>query len=189
MIIPRSENIAMARREKMKNHQSFRTGVVAALFGALIFVVTAYIFHIPTPATGGYIHLGDAFVYLAASILPGPYAIAAAGIGEALSDALTGSIAYALPTFLIKAAMAMCFSSAGKTILSRRNSIACAAAGIICVAGYYVTEVILYRNFTSPLVEVPANAVQAAASAVVYLLLGKSLDRLHLKKSVASFTM
>ena len=171
--------------EKKKN--SLRLGVLAALFGALIFVVTAYVLHIPTPATGGYVHLGDAFVYLAASMLPAPYAVAAAGIGEALSDALTGSVAYALPTFLIKSAMALCFTSAGEKIISKRNAAASAAAGLICVGGYYLTEAFLLHSFASPLVEVPANAVQAAASAAVYLLLGRALDRAKLKAGVSAF--
>lgn len=171
----------------MKKESTMRLGVLTALFGALIFVVTAYILHIPTPATGGYIHLGDAFVYLAASILPTPYAVAAAGIGEALSDALTGSVMYALPTLLIKSAMAVCFTSAGEKIVTRRNAAASAAAGVICVAGYYLTEVILYHNFVSPLAEIPANLIQASASAVIYLLAGKALDRAKLKNSMAAF--
>lgn len=171
----------------MKKQSSLRLGVITALFGALIFVVTAYILHIPTPATGGYIHLGDAFVYLAASVLPAPYAIAAAGIGEALSDALTGSVMYAVPTLLIKSAMALCFTSAGEKIVTKRNAVASVAAGVICVAGYYLTEVILYHNFASPLVEIPANLVQASASAVIYLFAGKALDRSRLKNSMAAF--
>ena len=170
-----------------KKNSSLHLGVLTALFGALIFVVTAYVLHIPTPATGGYIHLGDAFVYLAASVLPTPYAAAAAGVGEALSDALTGGIVYALPTFLIKSAMVLCFTSAGEKILSKRNAAASVAAGLICVGGYYLTEVFLLHSFVSPLVEIPANAVQALASAAVYLLLGKALDRAKLKAGMTAF--
>lgn len=53
--------------------------VTAALFAAVITLTTAYLLHIPVPT--GYVHLGDAFVYLAASLLPAPYAVAAAAIG------------------------------------------------------------------------------------------------------------
>lgn len=171
----------------MKKPSSLRLDVITALFAALIFVVTAYVLHIPTPATGGYIHLGDAFVYLAASMLPAPYAVAAAGIGEALSDALTGSAVYALPTLLIKSAMALCFSAAGGKIITKRNTAASVAAGAICVAGYYLTEVILYRSFVSPAVEIPANLLQAGASAAIYLIAGKAMDKAGLKHSVESF--
>lgn len=166
---------------------SLRLGVTAALFGAMIFVVTAYVLHIPTPATGGYIHLGDALVYLAASMLPAPYAVAAAAVGEAFSDALTGSVVYAVPTLLIKAAMALCFSSAGGKILTKRNAVACVPAGILCIGGYYLTEAFLLHSFVSPIAEIPGNVVQASASAVIYLLAGRALDRAKLKNRVASF--
>lgn len=171
----------------LKSQNTTKTSILTALFAALIFLVTAYVLHIPTPATGGYIHLGDAFLYLAASILPTPFAVAAGGIGEALSDALTGSVVYALPTLLIKSAMVLCFVSVGKKVVTKRNVAASVLAGIICVAGYYFTEVVLYQNFASPLVEIPANLIQAGASAVIYILVGNALDRLHIKDRAEAF--
>ena len=54
---------------------------VSAMCAAMITLATAYLFHIPTGMNGGYIHLGDTFVYLAGSLLPAPYACAAAAIG------------------------------------------------------------------------------------------------------------
>ena len=170
----------------MKKSVSTGLVVLTALFAALIFVVTAYLFHIPTPATGGYIHLGDAFLYLAASILPAPYAIAAGGIGEALSDGLTGSAAFALPTLVIKSAMALCFTSAGTNVVTKRNVLACVAAGLICIGGYYLTEVFMLGSFVSPAAELPGNLIQAAASAAAYLALGRAFDRLKVKNSLAA---
>ena len=172
----------------MNQNKATRLYVMTGLFAALIFLVTAYILHIPTPATGGYIHLGDAFVYLAASMLPTPFAVAAAAIGEGLSDALTGSIVYALPTILIKSAMVLCFSSVGKKIITKRNIGAAVLAGIICITGYYFTEVILYHNFLSPLVEIPANLIQAGASAAIYLIMGNAFDRMNIRSRLVSFT-
>ena len=46
--------------------------VIAAMFSAMIAVMTAFV-QIKTP-TGGYVHLGDSMIYLAASFLPLPYA-------------------------------------------------------------------------------------------------------------------
>ena len=129
--------------------------------------------------------MGDSFLYLAASILPTPFAIAAGGIGEALSDTLTGSVAYALPTLLIKSAMVWCFSPAGKKIITKRNIAAAMIAGGICIVGYYLTESVIYHSFISPLVEIPANLIQAGASAAIYLLLGNALDRLKVKDSIS----
>ena len=47
---------------------------VTGLFAAMIAIMTAYICHIPYGANGGYIHFGDALIYLAAVFLPKPYA-------------------------------------------------------------------------------------------------------------------
>lgn len=52
--------------------------VTTGLFAAMITMMTAYIFHIPYGANGGYIHFGDALIYLGAVFLPRPYALAAA---------------------------------------------------------------------------------------------------------------
>lgn len=62
---------------------------VTGLFAAIITLMTAYICHIPYGANGGYIHFGDALIYVAAVILPRPYAMAAAAIGGGLADLLT----------------------------------------------------------------------------------------------------
>ena len=42
---------------------------LTGLFAALITLFTAYVFHIPMGFNGGYIHLGDALIYLAAVLL------------------------------------------------------------------------------------------------------------------------
>ena len=52
--------------------------VIAAMFAAMVAVMTAFV-QIKTP-TGGYVHLGDSMIYLAASFLPLPYAVAAAAV-------------------------------------------------------------------------------------------------------------
>ncbi|CDG01693.1 ECF transporter S component [Clostridium chauvoei] len=59
----------------MNNMDKTKRIVLTALFAAIICITTAFIFHIPTGMNGGYIHIGDAFIYIAASLLPTPYAI------------------------------------------------------------------------------------------------------------------
>ena len=71
----------------MKTNKNIFNLVFAALFAALIFVLTKFV-SIPTGI--GYVHLGDAAIYLAAAFLPTPYAMAAAGIGGAMSDLVGG---------------------------------------------------------------------------------------------------
>ena len=72
---------------KKERNLNIRRLVLSGLFIAIIFVLTAYL-HIPTAK--GYIHIGDAMIFLSASLLPTPYAIAVSAIGGALADALSG---------------------------------------------------------------------------------------------------
>ena len=72
----------------MMKEQNTKTTVLltlTGLFASMITVMTAYIFHVPYGANGGYIHFGDALIYVAAVILPRPYALAAAAIGGGLA--------------------------------------------------------------------------------------------------------
>ena len=55
---------------------------ITAMCAALITVTTAFI-KIPSPL--GYSHAVDSMIYLAASILPGPFGIIASSIGGALA--------------------------------------------------------------------------------------------------------
>ena len=88
---------------KQKNIQNL---VIAALFAAIICVAT-FVVKIPSPATNGYLNLGDCFVLLAGFLLNPLYAVLAAGIGSALADVLAGYAQYAPATFIIKALMAL----------------------------------------------------------------------------------
>lgn len=79
---------------------------IAALLTAIV-CITTYIVKIPSPATNGYFNLGDCFVLLSGWLLGPVYGALAAGLGSALADIISGYVQYALPTFVIKALMAV----------------------------------------------------------------------------------
>lgn len=79
----------------------------AAVFTAFVFVATSFL-KIPLAVTG-YVHLGDAAIFLACAYLPFPYAAAAAAIGSALADILGGYVSYAPITLIIKFVMPCIF--------------------------------------------------------------------------------
>lgn len=171
----------------------FRTMVMSAVMAALVFVLT-YTAKIPTPT--GYVHLGDAAVYLAAALLPTPYAVFAAGLGGALSDILGGYISYAIPTFIIKAMLTLPFSNKGERMVTRRNLWPTGVGVLITVGGYYLTKAVLVilaspapiesaltvTPWIAAVATIPENIGQAVVSAAVFLLIGKGLDRLGFKK-------
>lgn len=152
--------------------------VYAGLFAAMIALLTATL-HIPIG--NGYIHCGDAVIYLAAATLPMPYAVGASAVGGMLADVLSGYPSYALPTFLIKGLLALIFSRiGGGHAVDKRRVFAMIACGIITVVGYWVTAVILYGGWQAQFLgTVPGNCVQAVGSGIVYAVVAAALERLR----------
>ena len=153
------------------------SGVVAAI----IYIFTAF-FHIPSHT--GYTHVGDAFVYLAGSLLPTPYAVAASAVGGMLADLLGGYAMWMPGTGIIKALTALCFTSKARTLVNRRNLWAIVPSFVLCVGGYYLYEVLITGNWIAPLGGVPGYCVQVTASAAVYAALGRLLDAAGFKGKV-----
>ncbi|MPM19242.1 hypothetical protein SDC9_65660 [bioreactor metagenome] len=168
----------------MQKKGVLKNWVTAALLAAAITIMTAFIFHVPVGASGGYIHFGDALIYLAACLLPTPYAIAAAVIGGGLADLLTAP-AWMFASVIIKALIVLPFTSHGGRFVCKRNVLATVAAGVITVAGYYLAEGILFGGWAALVLSVTANLTQAVGSAVVFLILASALDRLDLKARLA----
>jgi len=154
---------------------------ISALFAALIYIFTAF-FHIPSHT--GYTHVGDAFVYLAGSVLPTPYAMCAGAVGGMLADLLGGYAMWMPGTGVIKALTALCFSCKTRTVVNRRNLWAIVPSFVLCVGGYYLYECIITGNFIAPLGGVPGYCVQVAASSAVYVAMGKLMDRSSLKQKL-----
>lgn len=162
----------------MKHNTSKLT--MTGLFAAMIMVMTAYICHIPYGANGGYIHFGDALIYMAAVFLPRPYALSAAAIGGGMADLLTAPM-WAPATIIIKMLITLPFTSKEGRILTRRNIAAPFAAAVISATGYYLAEGILFGSFIAPLASIAGSAVQSGGSALIFLLLAAAMDKAHLK--------
>lgn len=154
---------------------------IASIFTALIFVVTAYL-HIPT--NNGYIHVGDGLIYLAACILPWPYAMAVGAGGALLADCLTGFAVWAPGSVIIKALTALLFTNKSKKIMGVRNYAVLLPAAVICAGGYYLYEAALYGNWISPLMGIPASLTQSVTSSVLFIVMGIAFDKLNLKNKL-----
>ena len=152
---------------------------LAGIFTALVFVFTAYL-HIPSHT--GYTHVGDGFIYLAACILPLPYAVFTGAVGALLADCLTGFAVWAPGSLVIKAVTVLFFTAKGKNIISKRNLFALISGALICCGGYYLYESIITGNFISPLAGIPGYLTQSLLSSILYVVLGFSLDKLKFKE-------
>ena len=172
----------MKEEKTMKTSKQLYNIVVAALFAAMIFVLT---FFVKVPTGIGYIHLGDLAIYLAASMLPTPYAIGAAAIGGGLSDFVCGYGIYIPVTMVIKALLALCFSCKKDTIINVRNMIAVLICCGITVGGYFAFEIFYYGAgaFGSLL----PNLLQAAGSGVLYIIIGYAFDKARIKNKLMAY--
>lgn len=176
-------NTITAKTSESSKH--IRLMCITGLFAALIYVMTAYL-HIPTGA--GYTHAGDGLIYLAACMLPTPYAVAAGAIGGALADGLTGFAVWMPATIVIKAVTALFFTRKTDKMICPRNLLGIIPSLILCVVGYSLYEgVVMSGGFSKTAIvaafgQTPAYCIQVLASSVLFVLLGVALDKANLKK-------
>lgn len=164
----------------MKTNNVYKM-VLTALFTAMIFVLTRFV---SVPVATGYVHFGDALVYLTASILGGPWGLFAASVGEALADISSGWLSYAPATLIVKALIALPFVLVNKKsekILTPLTALFTIPAGAITVGGYFIADLIIDKAYA--FVNIPGNVIQACGSAVVFIVLAAALDAGKIKKS------
>lgn len=169
-------------KNKVKNKKTVYIAV-AALFAALTTALTTI--HLPLPSEAGYVHFGDAVIYLAASMIPAPYSIAAAALGGALADALFGFFNWAPFTFVIKAANTLPFViyhkySKDHKIVTWKTAALSLASGVITVVLYFFAAWVVYGTAAGAFADVPGSIVQAIGSTVIFIVTGSILDKTKL---------
>ena len=158
---------------------------ITGLMAAMIAIMTAYICHIPVGVNGGYLHFGDSLIYIAATLLPTPYALAAAAIGGGLADLMTAPM-WAPATVIIKMLITIPFTYKSAKIITLRNIIATVIAYFISGSCYFFAEYILFGSFSAAfLTSMSGSLIQSGGSAIFFIIFGLALDKAHLK---AKFT-
>lgn len=152
---------------------------LSGMMAALIFVAT-YFVKLPMAMTNGYVHLGDGFILLAASML-GWAAVPAAAVGSMLADLMGGYAMYLLPTFLIKGAVAAVAVLALKTKHEWLKVLGLIAAEAVMVGGYFLAEwLVLGYGLVAATASVLGNTLQGLSGVVIGLLLIPMTRRIHL---------
>ena len=159
--------------------------VLAALMAALCTIMTMVI-QVPSPMQG-YVNLGDCAVLMSAWVLGPLYGGAAAGIGSALADLLSGYAHYVPGTFAIKLVMAVAaaliFRAATKKGLSASSVLLGQIVGgvvaeVIMVLGYFAYASLWLGKGLAAAASIPGNIVQGVfglvAATVVYTVLSRS---------------
>lgn len=152
---------------------------MCGMMAALIFVATFFV-KLPLSMTNGYVHLGDGFILLAASLL-GWVAVPAAAVGSMLADIMGGYAMYALPTFLIKAAVAAVAVVAVRARHEWLRVLGLVMAEAVMAAGYFVVEWLpLGYGLAGAGANLLGNAMQGLSGVVIGLLLIPLLKRVKL---------
>ena len=155
----------------MRNNEKIKYAAMTAMFAALITITTAYV-KIPAPL--GYAHAGDSMIYLA--------------------DLLAGYPQWAVPTAIIKALNVLPFfllkyflkdSPKLEKIINFPNLLMLIPTTVVTIGGYFVANALLY-DVSAAVAEIFPNLIQAGVGAVLFVILGKSLDAANFKANILS---
>lgn len=157
--------------------------VYSAIMTALIAIGTMIV-QIPTPATKGYINVGDSFIFLAAAIFGPALGFVTGGLGSGLADLLSGYAYWAPWTFIIKGleglVVALIFKKYNNIYL---KAVSLIAGAVWMVLGYYIAGGIMY-GFKASLADVPGNVIQGIASIIIGSILINVISRIKLLNDI-----
>ncbi|WP_343030021.1 ECF transporter S component [Alkalibaculum sporogenes] len=150
--------------------------VVTGLLIAMVFIGTMFInIRLPISINGGLVHLGNVILFTVSFTFGKKKGAMAGAFGMGLFDILSGWTAWAPFTFIIRGIMGYLLGSIsnyrgknGESILI--NILAIIISGIWMIGGYYLTEVILYGNWITPVTSVPGNITQLVIGLFALLL-------------------
>lgn len=160
-------------------NSTFKTKKICmtGLFMALICVSTLF-FKVPIP--GGYAHLGNGFIFLAAALLGNTGGMIASGVGSALADLLGGWYMWILPTLIIKCIMGLvvAFIAPKKfTIMSPRTLIAIITGMVEMVAGYFLAGIFLMDTVAASATQIPGLVAEDIVGIVIFYLIGFAMEK------------
>lgn len=141
---------------------------VIAVFTTLV-VVTTLVVRIPVPATGGYINVGDAMIFVAALSMGWLVGGIAGGLGSAIAD-MIGFPLFAPFTLVIKGLEGLVVGLIANGESFKRDVLAWGTGSIIMIVGYFVVEAYIMRLGTpTALIEVPGNFFQVVFGGIIGL--------------------
>lgn len=162
--------------------------VITSLLIGLVFIFTRFInIRLPISINGGLIHLGNVMLFVSAIVFGKKKGAMAGAFGMALFDIMSGWMAWAPFTFVIRGAMGYIIGfiaekREGKNIMY--NIFGIILGGIIMIAGYYITEGILYGNWISPMTSIPGNITQIVVGALLGLPTVIALKKANIEKLI-----
>ncbi len=175
-----------------KNSERIRLIVLSGMFAAMITVMTTFI-RIPA-SHNGYTHAGDSMIYLAAMVLPAPFAAAASSVGGFMADILAGAPEWAFATAIIKAINTLPFIAVryylkklgrDNRIISPYSIAMLIPTSLVTIVGYYIAEGLMFGFEASLVTTLITGWIQPTAGAAVFILVGGALDGIGFKSKIS----
>lgn len=174
----------MKRGFIMKTNSRTNKIVLTAMMMCIIMLAIMFI-KIPIPFTQGYVHPGDAMIFLAVLVLGWKYGVIAAAFGGMLGDVLGGYAAWAPWTFCIKGIMAIILGLIVEAAFRKEGNsrakimaieiVGMIIAGVVMTAGYYVAEGLMYGSWVTAALGIPWNIGQFAVGMVLAIIIAEAL--------------
>ncbi len=171
----------------MKKYFSTKKIVTIALFIALTTAATLAI-KIPSPATEGYVNVGDTVVMFSAVLFGPVEGFIIGGVGSCLSDLISGYPHWILPTFIIKGiegfVIGLLFWLLRKVKLNKyiSSAIVSVIGGGLMVAGYFFASWIMKGSAAVAATSVPGNCMQWLFSVILSEVLLVAVDKTGILK-------
>ena len=155
--------------------------VETSLLIALVFVATKCInFQFGGP--GGLVHLGNTMFFVSSIVFGKKKGAISGAVGMGLFDLTSPYAIWAPFTFVIRGVMGYIVGSIAWSKGRRGNNvsvniIAILLSSVWMIAGYYISEVILYSNWITPISSIPGNITQLVVGLVIGIPTAKVLKR------------
>ncbi len=144
--------------------------VKMAIMIAMVYLAT---FFIKIPSINGYTHLGDCMIFISVLILGTKRGAVAGGVGAALADYLGGYMMWVIPTFFIKALMALVMGIITEKVFTKWRFgwiIGAVAGGITQIIGYTLAKFPLF-GMAVAFTELPVLILQTVSGVVIAAIL------------------
>lgn len=175
----------MAEIKTAKMRSKTKDLVLSALLIALVLVATEINFRLPISINGGLIHLGNTMLFMSAIVFGKRKGAVAGAFGMGLFDILSGWVAWAPFTFIIRGIMGYIIGYVSNSNDRKGNSttwnlIGIVISGIIMIVGYYIAEIIITGNYIAPITSIPGNIIQIVFGALFGLPIVKALKKTNM---------
>ena len=160
-----------------KNSERIRLIALSGMFAAMITVMTTFI-RIPA-SHNGYTHAGDSMIYLAAMVLPAPFAAAASSVGGFMADILAGA-----PVPFIAVRYYLKKLGRDNRIISPYSIAMLIPTSLVTIVGYYIAEGLMFGFEASLVTTLITGWLQPTAGAAVFILVGGALDGIGFKSKI-----